>query len=232
MLYLDILNCISLVLLHCTLYKRHTSTPPPHAVGRNGFCTESRHLSQWELSRQQTAFDYKARFCGHCNTHTDIKEASFLGVRGDYIAAGSDDGNIFIWEKSTGNLVRVLRGDDSIVNCVQWHPTGPMLATSGIESVVRLWEPKTHDSRSDSDDRVVRDGSMVSKENQQRMRVDPFEVMLMRMGFHVAMAQDAATVQANQPGDEGDRGGGGGGGGGGEGGHDWVREDPSSCRQS
>ena len=47
-----------------------------------------------------------------------------------------------MWEKATGNIVRVLHGDDSIVNCVQWHPTGPMLATSGIANTINLWEPK------------------------------------------------------------------------------------------
>ncbi len=42
------------------------------------------------------AYDYKQRYCGHCNTHTDIKEASFIGDRGDFVTAGSDDGNIFM----------------------------------------------------------------------------------------------------------------------------------------
>ena len=66
------------------------------AVSKNGYAFERRHLTQWEVTRQLTAYDYKQRYCGHCNTHTDIKEASFVGERGDYIAAGSDDGNIFM----------------------------------------------------------------------------------------------------------------------------------------
>ena len=61
---------------------------------------------------------------------------------GQYIVAGSDDGSFFIWEKSTTNIVRVLRGDDSIVNCLQPHPSICMLATSGIDPVVRLWSPR------------------------------------------------------------------------------------------
>ena len=114
---------------------------------RNGHGTRRRNiqLSQWENSKEYRAFDYSQRFTGHSNAHTDIKEANFLGERGEYVAAGSDDGNIFVWEKATGNIVRVLHGDDSIVNCVQWHPTGPMLATSGIASTVNLWEPKPVD---------------------------------------------------------------------------------------
>ena len=113
-------------------------------IFRNGYGTRRRNiqLSQWENSAEYQSYDYTHRFTGHSNAHTDIKEANFIGERGEYVAAGSDDGNIFIWEKATGNIVRVLHGDDSIVNCVQWHPMGPLLATSGIASTVQLWEPK------------------------------------------------------------------------------------------
>ena len=68
---------------------------------------------------------------------------------GQYIVAGSDDGSFFIWEKSTTNIVRVLRGDDSIVNCLQPHPSICMLATSGIDPVVRLWSPRPEVSNSE-----------------------------------------------------------------------------------
>ena len=62
-----------------------------------------------------------------------------------------------------------------------------MLATSGIESVVRLWEPKPPEHEESTE---VKDRVKVCSDNQKRMRVDPFEIMLMRMGFQVAMAQD------------------------------------------
>lgn len=35
--------------------------------------------SQLEDDWQSMAYDYKLRFCGHCNTTTDIKEANFFG---------------------------------------------------------------------------------------------------------------------------------------------------------
>lgn len=56
--------------------------------------------------------------------------------------SGSDDGSFFIWEKETTNLVRILQGDESIVNCLQPHPSYCFLATSGIDPVVRLWNPR------------------------------------------------------------------------------------------
>lgn len=67
---------------------------------------------------------------------------SLLGSKGQFIVSGSDDGSFFIWEKETTNLVRILQGDESIVNCLQPHPNYCFLATSGIDPVVRLWNPR------------------------------------------------------------------------------------------
>ncbi len=85
--------------------------------------------------------DFDRSFCGHCNTTTDIKEASFFGGDGQFVAAGSDDGKFFIWERESTNIVRIFEGDDSIVNCLQGHPTACILASSGIDPQVRLWSP-------------------------------------------------------------------------------------------
>ena len=97
------------------------------------------------------------------------------------MAAGSDDGNMFIWERITGNLVRVLHADDSIVNCIQWNPRSALLATSGIEATVKLWEPCL--SKDADNERVMADIFKISQANQSRMKMDPFEIMLMRMGL-------------------------------------------------
>ena len=41
--------------------------------------------------------------------------------------------------------MHILEADIDIVNCVQCHPSVPCLATSGLEHVVRIWEPKDTD---------------------------------------------------------------------------------------
>lgn len=61
---------------------------------------------------------------------------------GQYIIAGSDDGSVYFWDRKTTNNVRILRGDSSIVNCLQPHPSYCLLATSGIDPLVRLWSPR------------------------------------------------------------------------------------------
>ncbi|KAG1683268.1 WD and tetratricopeptide repeats protein 1 [Nymphon striatum] len=138
-------------------------------------------LSCYEKDWRENANDYHSRFCGHCNTTTDIKEVNFFGSNGQYIVAGSDDGSFFVWDKKTSNIKRIMKGDDSIVNCLQPHPSYCLLASSGIDPVVRLWSPKPEDGS--KNDRDVKDLELAAKDNQRRMNADPLEVMLMNMGY-------------------------------------------------
>ncbi|CAG5126463.1 unnamed protein product [Candidula unifasciata] len=156
----------------------------------------SRQESEQEKELQKNACDYTMRFCGHCNTTTDIKEANFFGSNGQYIVAGSDDGSFFIWEKATSNIIRVLRGDESIVNCLQPHASTCLLATSGIDPVVRLWSPRPEDGR--QNDRQVNNSDDAALANQKRMNADPLEVMLMNMGYRISGFHDVDDEEGNQ----------------------------------
>lgn len=138
-------------------------------------------VSDQEKEFRAGALDYDRRFCGHCNTTTDIKESNFFGNNGQFIVAGSDDGSFFMWDKETTNLVRVLKGDDSIVNCLQPHPSMCLLATSGIDPVIRLWSPCPRSG--DIQDRLIDEVEAAARANQRRMNADPLEVMLMNMGY-------------------------------------------------
>ncbi|XP_042421567.1 protein ALTERED SEED GERMINATION 2-like isoform X2 [Zingiber officinale] len=89
----------------------------------------------------EITIDMKRRYIGHCNVGTDIKQASFLGGQGEFVASGSDDGRWFIWEKKSGRLVKMLAGDESVVNCIQCHPFDCAIATSGIDYTIKMWTP-------------------------------------------------------------------------------------------
>ncbi|WKX91041.1 hypothetical protein Q1695_009683 [Nippostrongylus brasiliensis] len=93
------------------------------------------------MSDDVNVVDYSERFCGQTNTHTDIKEANFFGSKNQYVVAGSDCGSLLCWERRSGVLVAAWNADQSILNIVQPHPSQFMLATSGIEEVIRFWEP-------------------------------------------------------------------------------------------
>lgn len=61
-----------------------------------------------------------------------------MGPRDDFVVSGSDDGNFFIWNKSTGKLHDILEGDGSVVNVIESHPHLPVIATSGIDYTVKV----------------------------------------------------------------------------------------------
>lgn len=82
----------------------------------------------------------RTRFTGHCNIET-IKDVNFLGSHDEFVTSGSDDGNFFIWRKSTGELVDILEGDQHVVNVIESHPHLPLVAVSGIDTTVKLFAP-------------------------------------------------------------------------------------------
>jgi len=88
--------------------------------------------------------DYKQQFVGRRNISTFLKEVQFLGGN-QYVGTGSDCGNLFIWEKASGCLVQLLEADESVVNGIAPHPLGlPILATCGIDSDAKIFEPFDH----------------------------------------------------------------------------------------
>ena len=77
---------------------------------------------------------------GHRN-HKTVKGVNFFGPNSEYVVSGSDCGRVFIWRKKGGKLVAMMRGDDSVVNCLEPHPHATILATSGIDDTVKVWAP-------------------------------------------------------------------------------------------
>jgi WD repeat-containing protein 42A len=77
---------------------------------------------------------------GHRN-HKTVKGVNFFGPNSEYVVSGSDCGRIYIWRKKGGKLVALMRGDDSVVNCLEPHPHATVLATSGIDYTVKVWAP-------------------------------------------------------------------------------------------
>lgn len=54
-------------------------------------------------------------FKGARNVET-VKDCNFLGSRSDKVCSGSDDGHFFVWDKDTGKLEGIYKGDGSVVN--------------------------------------------------------------------------------------------------------------------
>ena len=69
---------------------------------------------------------------------SNIAAVNFLGPQDEYVVSGSDDGNWFMWRKSTGALCGIYEGDSSVVNVVEMHPHLPLVACSGIDTTVKV----------------------------------------------------------------------------------------------
>ncbi|KAK7086911.1 DDB1- and CUL4-associated factor 6 [Halocaridina rubra] len=91
----------------------------------------------------------KQCYKGHRNARTMIKEACFWGD--SHVMSGSDCGRVFVWERKSGRLVMLWEADRHVVNCLQPHPTLPVLATSGIDYDLKLWAPLSEESRFDEE---------------------------------------------------------------------------------
>ncbi len=50
---------------------------------------------------------------------------------GKYLAAGGQDGIIFLWEWETGKLIRVINYTGRKIESIAWHPSGEFLVSSG-----------------------------------------------------------------------------------------------------
>lgn len=79
------------------------------------------------------------RYTGHRNTRTILKEAAFWDDK--YVLSGSDCGRVFIWNKTTCEVLAALKVDSHTSMSVKPHPFDPVLACSGLDKNVQLLEP-------------------------------------------------------------------------------------------
>ncbi|KAF9944437.1 DDB1- and CUL4-associated factor 6, partial [Mortierella alpina] len=117
--------------------------------------------------------DLVQTYSGHRNARTMIKEANFFGPNSEFIMSGSDDGRIFFWDKLTGKILNVIKGDRSVVNCLQPHPTSSfLLAASGIDRTIKIFMPTAADKVDLSKIRGIRRPVVSENELRPRTQVD------------------------------------------------------------
>jgi WD40 repeat protein len=66
---------------------------------------------------------------------------------GKYLASGSWDTTVQIWESTTGETHLTYRGHTASVDALAWSPDGSALASGSIDTTVQVWHPLTGDQR-------------------------------------------------------------------------------------
>ncbi|GAB7351094.1 hypothetical protein MBLNU459_g1560t1 [Dothideomycetes sp. NU459] len=80
--------------------------------------------------------------------YTGLKQSEFVirsafgGAGENFVISGSEDSNVYIWRKQTGQQVAALEAHSpgAAVNSVAWHPTNPAIfASAGDDRKVKIW---------------------------------------------------------------------------------------------
>ncbi|XP_016979826.1 DDB1- and CUL4-associated factor 5 [Drosophila rhopaloa] len=98
-------------------------------------------------SPEPVATFYNEEYFNSCT----MKSCTFAGPQDELVVSGSDNFNMFIWRLDGVDLEKknqwmetppvILTGHRSIVNQVRYNRQRCLLASSGVEKIIKLWSP-------------------------------------------------------------------------------------------
>ncbi|WOL07454.1 hypothetical protein Cni_G16195 [Canna indica] len=104
----------------------------------------SEEIHLWNFNVSSSSPD---KFRGHKQGKYVIRSC-FGGSNSSFIASGSEDSQVYIWQRQCSTPIKVLSGHSKTVNCVSWNPMRPhMLASASDDRTVRIWLSNRNNSK-------------------------------------------------------------------------------------
>lgn len=75
----------------------------------------------------------------------DIAYGPSYRYDGKLIAAGCENGQVYIFESAKGDLMRILKGHKGPVRSTKWSPSGSFVLSCSHDKTVRLWDVTTEE---------------------------------------------------------------------------------------
>ena len=72
--------------------------------------------------------------------HTDVVKSVAFSPDGKYIASGSDDNTIKLWDVATGECVKTFEVHTNYVYSVAFSPDGKYIASGSSDDTIKLWD--------------------------------------------------------------------------------------------
>lgn len=124
----DYLNKLNYCLIKIGEKPRVKAGQPPKTL----LATTSKPKIQLRLNLKET-------LQGHTSKITCLA----ISRDGKYLASASKDQRIYLWELSTGRIMRILQGNSQQFSSLIFHPYGTSLMSITVKQTIRLWDWQT-----------------------------------------------------------------------------------------
>ena len=89
----------------------------------------------WDLRAKKLVHRYQGQRQGRY-----VIRSCLGGTNQSFVASGSEDSRVYIWHRSSEELLNSISGHSGTVNAVCWNPVDPhMFASASDDHTVRLW---------------------------------------------------------------------------------------------